>query len=147
MDALELKYINVESSFYEEAVKLREHLFFKNMKNRRNLIQDDFELNGNHLICLSNGEVVGTGRLNIKNTIAIISQMAIKNEYQKRGVGSKILKALIIKSKENEVTKIELGARKTAIVFYEKFNFVSFGSTYASKKTGIIHQQMKLMIK
>lgn len=142
----ELKYINIGASFYEQAIKLRTDLFFKNLENSHDLVQDDFEQKGIHLVCLNKNEVVGVGRLNIENKVGIISQMAIKECYQKTGIGSKILKELIAKSIENKVTKIELSARESAIIFYEKFNFRAFGNTFPSIKTGIIHQKMVLKI-
>ncbi|MEP1490322.1 MAG: GNAT family N-acetyltransferase [Algibacter sp.] len=117
------------------------------MKNSRDLIQDDFESKGIHLVCLNDDEVVGTGRLNIENEVGVISQMAIKESHQKRGIGATILKALIKKSKENKIIDIELSARETALTFYEKFGFVAFGNKYPSQKTQVIHQKMKLIIK
>lgn len=143
---LELKFININSALYKETIKIREEQFFKNMENSSDLIQDSFEANGIHLVCLNNDEVIGTGRLNIEAQTSIISQMAIKTEYQKRGVGAKILKELVRYSKEKKVTRIKLSARETAIAFYKKFNFMAFGDTYPSKKTGIIHKEMELRI-
>ncbi len=116
------------------------------MKNSSDLIQDDFESNGIHLVCLDNDEVIGTGRLNIEKSMSIISQMAIKASHQKQGVGAKILNELIKYSKEKEVINIKLSARGTALVFYKKFNFLAYGDKYPSQKTGIIHQQMVLKI-
>ena len=147
MDNFELKYIDTKNAFYKEAVRLRESLFFKGMKNSRDLIQDDFESKAIHLVCLNGDEVVGTGRLNIINEVGVISQMAIKESHQKRGIGANLLKALITKSKGNKVKNIELSARETALTFYEKFGFVTFGNKYPSQKTQVIHQKMKLIIK
>lgn len=146
MSKFELKYISTTSILYKEAVAIRKELFFKNMKNSSDLIQDNFEESGIHIVCLNNDEVVGTGRLNIENSTSIISQMAIKANYQKQGVGAKILNELIGCSRAKDMTKIKLSARETAIAFYEKFKFVAFGNTYPSKKTGIIHQEMVLKI-
>lgn len=146
MSSFDLKYITRKSSFYNEAVSIREELFFKNMKNSNELINDNFESAGIHLICLEKDEVIGTGRLNVENGLGIISQMAIKSAYQKQGVGAKILKELVTYSKEKGIVDIKLNARETAIAFYKKFNFVVYGDTYPSKKTGIIHQQMELKI-
>lgn len=147
MDDFELKYIDTKSAFYDEAVRLRESLFFKNMKNNRDLIQDGFESKGIHILCLNDDEVIGTGRLNIEDGVGVISQMAIKESYQKRGIGVSVLKALITKSKENKIKNIELSARETALTFYEAFGFVAFGNKYPSQKTQVVHQKMKLIIK
>lgn len=147
MVAFQFIVTDTESSFYKEAVAIRKELFFKGMKNSTSLIDDDFEKDGIHLVCLCNNKVIGTGRMNIVNNTSIVSQMAIHSTYQKKGIGAKILKEFIKKSKEKEVSKIKLSARETAISFYEKFNFKGVGNKYPSKKTGIIHQQMELKIK
>ncbi|MDO5972326.1 GNAT family N-acetyltransferase [Flavivirga aquimarina] len=146
MSNFELSYITTKSPLYKEAVEIREQLFFKNMENSLDLINDDFELEGIHLVCLNEDEVIGTGRLNIEKEISMISQMAIKSSYQKQGIGAKILKELIRFSIEKGISKIELSARETAITFYEKFNFKPMGDKYPSNKTGIIHQSMVLKI-
>lgn len=147
MSSFELKYIDLKSSFYKEATSIREQLFFQNMDNSSDLINDIFESKAIHLVCLNNNEVIATGRLNIENEVGVISQMATKEGYQRKGIGAEILKALIHKSKENQADKIELSARETAFRFYEKFDFVGVGNKYPSKKTGIIHQQMIFDIK
>jgi len=136
----------MNSPFYNGAVAIREKLFFNNLENSADLINDDFEQKGIHLVSLKGGEFVGTGRLNIENKIGTISQMAIKSNYQKQGVGAKILKELIRYSKKQELFKIKLSARETALAFYKKFGFVIVGDKYPSQKTGIIHQQMELKI-
>ncbi|MFS4482350.1 GNAT family N-acetyltransferase [Hyunsoonleella sp. 2307UL5-6] len=143
---MKLEFINIESSFYREAVAIRTKLFFDKIKNSSALIHDEFEAKGIHLVCLNLDEVVGTGRLNIENKVGTISQMAIKENFQNKGIGREILKALIEKSNKHKVTAIKLGARETAISFYEKFGFIVIGQKYPSKKTGIIHQQMELKI-
>lgn len=147
MSGFELKYIDLKNPFYKKAVMIREKLFFENMDNSSDLIHDMYESKAIHLICLKADEVVGTGRLNIENEVGMISQMAIKERYQRKGIGAKILKALIEKSKANKVAKVKLSARETALAFYKKFDFVGVGNKYPSKKTGIIHQQMIFDIK
>lgn len=143
---MKTKYINTESPLYKEAVKIRTELFFKDMKNSSELIQDSFEDSGIHLVCIKDDEVIGTGRLNIENETSIMSQMAIKLAYQKQGVGAKILNELVSYSKEQGVSKIKLSARETSLRFYRRFNFIPVGEKYPSKKTRIIHQEMELII-
>ncbi|GGD14627.1 N-acetyltransferase [Hyunsoonleella pacifica] len=144
MFSLKLKYITIEDPLYQKAVAIRKEQFFKNMKNSSDLINDALESDGLHLVCLNENEVVGTGRLNIEDNTGIISQMAVNTNFQKQGIGAKILKALIEYSEEKGVTKIVLSARETALGFYSKFNFKPVGELYPSLKTGIIHQKMEL---
>jgi len=143
---VELKYINLQNELYAEAKKIRIDCFFANMNNAEELINDIFEENGIHLVCVKKNKAIGTGRIHTINSIAVISQMAIKKENQKSGVGSKILRELIHKCKSLGMNRIELSARETAFEFYKKSGFEAFGEKYASKKTGITHQKMRLKI-
>lgn len=115
------------------------------MNNKDELINDKFEKDGIHLVCLSeNQSVIGTGRINIIESVGVISQMAIKRENQKTGIGRKILSELILKCDSLGIKTIELSARESALDFYRKSGFKSFGNKYPSTKTGIIHQKMAM---
>lgn len=143
----ELKYISTTDKLYNQAKQVRIDCFFKGMDNAEDLIKDKFEEIGIHIICLNEKQqVIGTGRLHISESVGIISQMAIKKENQRNGIGKKILKELIKKCKEIGVDKIELSARETALEFYSKNGFKTSGNKYPSAKTGIIHQKMGMDI-
>ncbi len=135
-------FINQNSEYYKEAIDLRISLFFSSMDNASELINDTYENRSQHLICLHGKEVVGTGRLSIEKNQGIISQMAIKKGFQKKGIGSEILSKLLDECSSLELDKIKLSARKTAIDFYKKFGFQSDGNYYESEKTRVIHREM-----
>ncbi|NME67825.1 GNAT family N-acetyltransferase [Flammeovirga aprica] len=139
------KYITLEDGLYDKAKSIRIQCFFEGYENAEQLINDSAEKNGIHLVSLNEkGEVTGTGRLNLENTTAIISQMAINPIYQNQGIGGLILDELILKSKSLGVDKIRLSARVTAQSFYSKKGFKEEGEVYPSKKTGIQHVDMVL---
>ena len=140
---MEFKFVNQNSTYHKQGVALRISLFFDGFNNSQELINDTQENSSFHLACMNDDDVViGTGRLTISNHAGIISQMAIDRNYQRQGVGKEILNLLIKKSIELNLKKIELRARITAIQFYTKFKFKVEGVSYASKKTGIVHQKM-----
>lgn len=143
---MRLEFINNKSPFYKDAVAIRTALFFDNMGNSSDLINDAFESDAIHVVCLQDKEVVGTGRLHFENEVSVISQMAIKTSCQKQGIGTAILIELIKYCKEKELFAVKLSARETALDFYRKFGFVAIGDKYPSKKTGVIHQKMVLKI-
>ena len=138
-----LLYIDTKSEFYTKAKAIRIECFFEGMSNADELINDKYEAEGVHLICLGEDKtVLGTGRLNVENSKGIISQMAVKPTHQNLGIGTKILEELLIKCRDMGLETIELSARETAINFYKKRGFKVTGEKYASRKTGIIHQKM-----
>ena len=90
---MEFRFINQNSDYYKEALKVREEVFFKNFENSLQLLNDSYEFGSSHLVCLKNNSVIGTGRLTFTNkTDAIISQMAILPDFQNKGIGKQILK-------------------------------------------------------
>lgn len=142
------KFVCLNSELYNQAFQLRKELFFKDFSNADELLKDDFEKNSYHLVIERNTIVVGTGRLTIiEDNIGVISQMAITTDFQRQGVGRKIMALLLEKCSELKVTKVILSARITALSFYENFDFEVIGKVYPSKKTGVLHQQMQLLLK
>jgi len=145
---MEIIKITIDNNYYLQGVALRKQLFFKNLKNAQELIDDVYENQSIHVIAIENEIVYGTGRLTFSNNTAIISQMTVDPNKQRNGVGTKILKNLIsISNANNLISKIEMSARVSAISFYEQFNFKTIGEIYASKKTGIPHQKMIMLNK
>lgn len=137
------KFITTEDEYYQGAVDLRIDLFFNQFENADELIDDPYEEESIHLVCInSDKKVVGTGRLTIEDDLATISQMAIHKDFQRQQIGKNILNALTKKCYEKHVDIMKLSARKTAIAFYRKYGFKTSGGLYPSKKTGIIHQNM-----
>lgn len=135
-------FIDKNSTYYNDAIKLRILVFFKGMDHAKAIINDTYEHKSQHVVCLHDKEVVGTGRLTIENKQGISSQMAIKQEFQKQGIGSGILLKILDKCSRMQLDSLQLSARKTAIDFYKKYGFETHGSYYESEKTGIVHQQM-----
>ncbi|MBD0401766.1 GNAT family N-acetyltransferase [Flammeovirga sp. EKP202] len=145
---MNLRYINnTQQTFYNEAKKIRVKCFFEGLENADYFINDPFEQDGFHLVCLNDQEkVIGTGRLNIVDKMGVISQMAIAPENQNQGIGKIILNELIEKGKLLDVDQIKLSARLTAQSFYVKKGFEPLGHVYPSQKTGIMHIDMILML-
>ncbi|NLR91587.1 GNAT family N-acetyltransferase [Flammeovirga agarivorans] len=146
-ESLQFKYIETTDVFYQAGVDIRIDCFFKNMPEADSLINDAFEHESLHLVCLnSENTVLGTGRLHQVENTAVISQMAIHEDYQRKGIGQAILLQLMAKSKSLDIERIELSARETALDFYAKHGFLTEGNKYPSIKTGIIHQKMYLAL-
>lgn len=142
----EYKFITQEDAYYEQAVALRIALFFNGMPNALECINDARENKSIYLIGLENDIVVGVGRLTIEGVEGVISQMAIQENNQGRGIGKEIFGVLKNTCKELKLHKIVLSAREKAIGFYENFGFLAEGDFYPSKKTKIIHQYMSLVL-
>ena len=83
------------------------------------------------------GVPVGTGRL---LPDAHIGRMAVRAPYRGRGVGSRILMALVDEARTRKYPQVVLSAQVHARAFYEAHGFVAQGDVYL--EAGIEHLAM-----
>ena len=139
---MEFNFVEINSDYYQQGLKIREQLFFANFVNAQELLNDEYEQESIHLVAKHKERVLGTGRLTIIKNKAIISQMTVLLKFQKQNVGKQLLSCLLEKAISLNSTTVELSARLTALDFYKKSGFLPVGEVYASVKTGISHQNM-----
>ena len=71
-----------------------------------------------------NGNVIACGRLQEnENKIGQIRFMAVRNNYQGKGLGKLIISYLEEKAKEKKLVEIQLQARENAVDFYKNCNY------------------------
>jgi predicted GNAT family N-acyltransferase len=85
------------------------------------------------------GHPVGTARMDGKGKIG---RMAVLHDYRRRGIGRKMVQALMDYGRKNAITDFHLSAQITAIEFYRKMGFEPFGQKFI--EAGITHINMKL---
>ncbi|MEO8000545.1 MAG: GNAT family N-acetyltransferase [Arenimonas sp.] len=88
-----------------------------------------------------NHKPIGTGRLTPEHKIG---RMAVIKEWRGKNVGAALLQVLIDKARELGWTEVSLNSQVSAIGFYTKFGFVSYGEEY--EEAGIMHKSMKLAL-
>ncbi len=108
----------------------------------RDAVDFPFEAESLHLVALDAGRVVGcvlfhperpaTGRL---------FQMAVEPDRQGTGLGTRLVRALEDEVSARGFREITLHARDTAVGFYARLGYVSFGAPYV--EVGIPHQNMR----
>jgi len=86
-----------------------------------------------------NGRPVGTARINHKGRIG---RMAVLKSYRRRGIGRKMIQALMNYGRKNSITDFHLSSQLTAAGFYKKMGFKPFGKQFL--EAGIKHINMKL---
>jgi len=85
------------------------------------------------------GRPIGTARMDGKGKIG---RMAVLHDYRRRGIGRKMIQALMDYGRKNRITDFHLAAQITAIGFYKKMGFVPFGKEFIEAE--ITHINMKL---
>lgn len=109
-------------------------------------LKDSFENDAFHLVGILKKKVIACGRLHFKNDYeAQIRYMAVKEAYQGRGIGRKVLILLENYAKQNNAKKIILNARDHAIGFYRLSGYIAHEKYYGSD-TGIPHTSMAKVI-
>jgi len=86
--------------------------------------KDDIEYKSYHIMALYKNTIIGVGRVHsIDSLTSQIRYMAVDKNNRLEGIGSKILKKLVKKSKSEGKKKIILHSRENAVNFYKKNGF------------------------
>ena len=136
-------WIEYASPEYDEALALRYDILRKPLDMEYTIEELTKEYKDLHLaIYNENAQMLGVCVLSQgeNENIAIMRQVAVKENMQGKGVGAKLIAAFEAKCRQLGIKKIQLAARQTAVPFYKKFNYENKGEGYV--KIGIQHQDM-----
>ena len=84
------------------------------------------------------GRAIGTGRLRADGKIG---RMAVRRRWRGRGVGTRILLALIAAARRRGLRRVYLHAQLSAAAFYARHGFVARGPRF--REAGIPHVRMR----
>jgi predicted GNAT family N-acyltransferase len=108
-------------------------------------ISERIEIDGRDPDCFhvlasdTTGRPVGTARMDGKGKIG---RMAVLHDYRRRGIGRKMIQALMDYGRKNEIADFYLSSQVTAIGFYKKMGFEPYGEEFI--EAAIMHINMKL---
>ena len=109
-------------------------------------LKDEYEDSSYHLIGVIDNKIIACGRLHFNNAYeAQIRYMAIDENFQRKGIGVKIIKLLEAEAKKRRINKIVLNARNHVIEFYEKSGYKAVRK-YEGSDTGIPHTTMEKIL-
>ena len=112
---------------------------------------DDFE-STKHFGLYVNKKITGVVSVYLnKNTTFNSSKqfqirgMAVLDDFQKKGIGEKLVQTVINFAKEKEVKVIWFNARKNAVPFYEKLDFHIHGTAFEIEGIGTHYVMYQLL--
>jgi len=109
-------------------------------------LKDEHENSSYHLIGLVDNKIIACGRLHYNSpNEAQIRYMAINENFQRKGIGVKIIELLEVEAKKKQVSKIILNARDHVLEFYKKSGYVAV-KKYEGSDTGIPHTRMEKIL-
>ena len=151
---MNIHFVPQSDTLYEAAIKLRYELFFKPHNLAESIVIDRFENLSTHLCISENNRLSAYGRLTeVSLGHFQISQMVVSPEFQRQGLGSKLLLYLVNiaqnkkfhqsqHTQSKHAVSLYLNARLSALSFYQQHNFVPVGEVFKSKSTGVEHIKM-----
>jgi ribosomal protein S18 acetylase RimI-like enzyme len=90
--------------------------------------KDKYDDSSFHLVALCNSKVIGSARLReLSPELGSITYVAVLPEFQKQGIGTKLIETLIEKAQEKNLKTLRVMARMNALGFYKKLGFLERG--------------------
>ncbi len=83
-------------------------------------ISPEFIANNNVWVAVHNNEILGFSAISIKGTIAELEHMWVIPEHMKKGIGKRLMKAVIEYCKNAGMSYLRIESDPNACVFYEK---------------------------
>ena len=86
-----------------------------------------------HLVAMDErGRVIGCVLVSVHKKTARIRQMAIEEAYQKRGIGTELVKYAETSARTRNIFKVTLHARITSRRFYEQLGYTASGEVFTA---------------
>ncbi len=146
-----MSYNNVKISkmTIEDFSNIKEILIsdFDDFWNTKILEEELKDENSYYLVAKINNEIVGFAGMKIILNEADIMNIVIRKNFRNLGIGSTLLKNLILNAKQKEITKLTLEVNENnlpAIHLYEKLNFkkISIRKNYYNNIDNAIIMQL-----
>lgn len=142
-EKIEVELIEPDSRKYHLACQLRYKLFFAEHDLPWEVVDDRPHGDVSHAAISIEDRLVAYGQLvRHSDRIYQICQMVVEPDYQKQNLGRKILSTFIEIARQEGAIALTLNARLTAIGFYQKLGFKTYGKSFPSATTGVPHITM-----
>ncbi|MGI6642185.1 MAG: GNAT family N-acetyltransferase [Limnochordia bacterium] len=128
-------------SEFELALAVRMKVFVEEQKVPVEEEHDHLDAEAVHFGAFSDGEIIGTGRIVPRGTVAKVGRVAVLPQYRGMRVGYRLMEAMLEWAGKRGFTEAILGAQLQAIGFYERLGFVPEGDVFDD--AGIPHRQMR----
>ena len=121
---------------------VRRTVFIEEQNVPEELEWDEIDERCYHVLAFADdGAPIGTGRLLLDGHIG---RMAVLKAWRGRGVGSAILKMLLLLAQKEGLESVDLHAQTHAVDFYAKHGFMATGGEFM--EAGIPHRAMTIKL-
>ncbi len=116
---------------YEKYYDLRWRILRKPWNQLKGSEKDELEGQSVHLMAYEKGKLLGVGRVHFNSSKkAQIRYMAVEEDLQRKGVGTRILQELEKRAERKGADHIVLNARESAIGFYKSHGYRLLGKAH-----------------
>lgn len=127
---------------HEELYAIRRTVFIEEQNVPEELEWDEIDERCYHVLAFAaDGTPIGTGRLLLDGHIG---RMAVLKAWRGKGVGSAILKMLLVLAQKEGFESVRLHAQTHAVDFYAKHGFKAAGKKFM--EAGIPHRKMTIKL-
>ncbi len=122
----------------EAAKHIRLEVFVREQNVPSDIEMDEYDSKAIHVLCLVNGQPVGTGRLVKMPDGMKLGRVAVLRDYRGKGLGREIVKWLLRRAGEG--MPVYANVQTSAEAFYRRLGFVPEGDRFM--EAGIEHVKM-----
>lgn len=126
-----------------ETYPLRRAVLRKNMPNESHEFNGDFDGNTFHLGYFNDNQLLGIVTIMKNGEVAQIRGMAVDEHQQGKGIGRELMIMAEKMLTQENVHKIWMNARETAVPFYEKLGYAIEGEIFMIKPIGFHYLMTK----
>jgi ribosomal protein S18 acetylase RimI-like enzyme len=132
------------SPLFDEIDELRYRVLFEPFGVGRDDDWNDADPSAAHALALAGGRVVGYARLITEQDgrTGQIRQVAVDPAWERRGLGSALMRTVLGRAAEEGLTDVWLNARMSAVPFYEKLGFRVTSGMFHAPRTYLPHVRM-----
>ena len=141
---IQLKFISTAEPEYAKECRLRAKILREPLGMSQGTEIFPFEKEALHLVAMDGDMVIGCLMFRPEGKTGRLLQMAVDKDYQKQGIGRRLVWTLESHLLHDGFHNIYLHARLEAVPFYEKMGYRIEGKPF--KEIGIWHRQMRKII-
>lgn len=138
---IQLRFISTEDPEYAKECRLRAKILREPLGMSQGAELFPFEREAFHLVAMDGDQVVGCLMFRPEGKTGRLLQMAIAKDYQKQGIGRRLVWTLESRLARDGFHNIYIHARVEASPFYEKMGYRIEGEPF--KEIGIWHRMMR----
>jgi len=143
---IQIKRITTLDPLYELERKLRNVVLLRPI----GLPDHAWEMNDDkswHFVAIENGQLLGCAVLfptDDQETTAQLMQMAIATDFQRKGIGKRLVVDILAFAKQQGIKEVTCHSRQYANAFYQKLGFEIYGEEF--EEVGIAHNHMRVRV-